>query len=136
MTEILQNISEWIGSNPLLANIGITSLLIYNILKDIIVAIAKKGSSKVKDTLDDKNVRKEDLLEVKKEADELLKELKQLKKAVGIAYANSRLDTSVKLRVQDELDGKEETKVVEVVKVIEPVETTQTVAQKLESQLK
>lgn len=136
MTEILQNISEWIGSNPLLANIGITSLLIYNILKDIIVAIAKKGASKVKEALDDKNVRKEDLLEVKKETDELLKELKQLKKAIGTAYANSKLDTSVKLRVQDELDGKEETKVVEVVKVIEPVETTKTVAQKLESQLK
>jgi hypothetical protein len=136
MTEILQNISDWVSSNPLLANVGITSLLIYNILKDIIVAIAKKGASKVKEVLDDKNVRKEDLLEVKKETDELLKELKQLKKAIGTAYANSKLDTSVKLRVQDELDGKEETKVVEVVKVIEPVETTQTVAQKLESQLK
>lgn len=136
MTEILQNISEWIGSNPLLANIGITSLLVYNILKDIIVAVAKKGASKVQEVLDDKNVRKEDLLEVKKEADELLKELKQLKKAIGTAYANSKLDSSVKLRVQDELDGKEDTKVVEVVKVIEPVETTQTVAQKLESQLK
>jgi F0F1-type ATP synthase membrane subunit b/b' len=136
MTEILQNISEWIGSNPLLANLGITSLLVYNILKDIICAVAKRGAEKVKETLNDAGVKKEDLVEVKNEMKDVLKEVKQLKKAIGTAYANSKLETAVKLRVQDELDGKE-TQVVEVVKVEEPVVlTTKSVAEKLESQLK
>ena len=136
MTEILHNISDWISSNPLLANLGITTFVVYNILKDIIVAIAKKGASKVKDVLDNNNVRKEDLVDIKNEMHDTLIEVKQLKKAIGTAYANSKLDTAVKLRVQDELDGKEN-KVVEFVKVEEPIiETTQSVADKLESQLK
>ena len=70
------------------------------------------------------------------EVKDLSKELSHLKKAIGTAYANSKLETSVKLRVQDELDGKE-TQVVEVAKLEEPVvETTKSVAEKLESQLK
>jgi hypothetical protein len=129
MTELLQNIGDWINSNPFLANIGITSFVVYSIFKDIAVAVIKHGAKKVKDAVEDTGVKKEDI-------ENVMVELKQLKKAIGTAYANSKLDASVKIRVQDELDGKE-TKVVEVVKVETPVvETTQTVAQKLESQLK
>lgn len=129
MIEFLREIGDFLQSNTLLANVSICGISLYVILKDIFIALLARGKKKVQEVITDTGVKKEDLAEV-------MKELKQLKKAVGTAYANSKLDSAVKLRVQDELDGKE-TKVVEVVKVEEPVvETTQSVADKLESQLK
>lgn len=136
MIEFLREIGDFLQDSTLLANVSICGVSLYIILRDTIMAFVVRGKKKVKEVIVDTGVKKEDLLEVKNEIGAMLKQVGQLKKAIGTAYANSKLDSAVKLRVQDELDGKE-TQVVEVVKVEEPViETTKSVAEKLESQLK
>ena len=136
MIEFLREVGEFLQNSTLLANVSICGVSLYVILRDITMAFIVKGKKKIKEVISDTGVKKEDLVEVKNEMLDVLKEVKQLKKAIGTAYANSKLDSAVKLRVQDELDGKE-TQSVEVVKVEEPVvETTKSVAEKLESQLK
>lgn len=133
MIEFLKEIGDFLQDSTLLANVSICGVSLYVIIRDVAVALFAKGKKKVQEVT---GLKKEDLDDVKSEMKDVAKELKHLKKAIGTAYANSKLDSAVKLRVQDELDGKE-TQVVEVVKVEEPVvETTKSVAEKLESQLK
>lgn len=133
MIEFLKEIGDFLQDSTLLANVSICGVSLYVIIRDVAIALLSKGKKKVQEV---NGLKKEDLDVVFKEVKGLSKELSHLKKAIGTAYANSKLETSVKLRVQDELDGKE-TQVVEVAKLEEPVvETTKSVAEKLESQLK